>query len=207
MKKHYLIVVIIILITALSGCLSTLHPLFTEKDLVFEPRLLGAWTSGTGNNTAVFEKGNPELFKELPGPLQKIADKGYFVSIEKDGKLVRYHAFLCRIGKELYLDYFPAETPRQKLYDVFYKAHFIKMHSFYRVRFKDNNSFEIGQFDEAYLRNLIDKKQVRIQYEERFDESYLITAPTEELQQYVIKYGDNEAAYNSSTKVTYHKKP
>lgn len=203
MKKHFLIVVILVLVATLSGCLSTLHPLFTEKDLVYDTRLLGTWRAGNGDDTAVFERGSPALFKELPAALQKLAGRAYYVTLKKDNRYSRYHAFLCRIGKELYLDYYPAETPRQKLYDGFYKSHFIKMHSFYRVRFKDDRSFEIGQFDQGYLRNLIDKKQIRIQYEVRFDESYLITAPTEELQQYVIKYGDDEGAYNSSTKETY----
>jgi hypothetical protein len=207
MKKHLIIVAILVLITAVSGCLSTLHPLFTDKDLVFDARLLGAWKTGNGDEAIVFEKGNPQLFSELPEALQKISGNAYLVTKQKDGQVKRYHAFLCRIGKELYLDYFPAETERQKKYDEFYKSHFIKMHSFYRVRFKDNNSFEIGQFDEQYLRDLIDKKQVRIQYEVRLDGSYLITAPTEELQQYVTKYGDDEAAYNSSTKTTYNKIP
>jgi len=205
MKKYFIIVAAIGIVIALSGCLSTLHPLFTEKDLVFDPRLVGTWRTGDGDDTAVFERGSPELFKALPEALQKLSNQAYMVTVNRDNRLTKYHAFLCRIGKEFYLDYFPSETPRQKLYDRFYKSHFVKMHSFYRVRFKSDNSFEIGQFDEQYLKDLIDKKQVRIQHEVKHDDSYLITAPTEQLQQYVMKYGDDEAAYNSSTRVTYNK--
>ena len=32
-----------ILAVALAGCIPSLHPLFTEDDLIFEPKLLGTW--------------------------------------------------------------------------------------------------------------------------------------------------------------------
>jgi hypothetical protein len=31
------------LLIFLSGCLSTLHPIFTEKDLAYDPKLIGTW--------------------------------------------------------------------------------------------------------------------------------------------------------------------
>jgi hypothetical protein len=205
MKKHILIVVIIMMVAALSGCLSTLHPLFTEKDLVYDPRLVGTWRAGDGDDTAFIEQGSSASFSELPGALRNLASQAYMVTYKSNYKTKKYHAFLCRIGKDYFLDYYPAENPRQKTYNAFYKSLFTKMHSFYRVRFRDNNSFEIGQFDDTYLTNLIKQKQIRIQHEVRFDGTYLITAPTEELQQYVIKYSEVEEAYNSSTRSTYQK--
>jgi hypothetical protein len=62
---------------------------------------------------------------------------------------------------------------------------------------------EIGQLKEEYLKNLIHKKQIRIPHEVRYDGSFLITASTEELQQYVMKYGNVPEAYENLT--TYSK--
>ena len=190
----------------LSGCLSTLHPLFTEKDLVFEARLLGSWNNGPDDDgAAVFEQGSAESFRDLPASLKAIANKAYVVTMkDKDGE-VKYYAFLARIGKELYLDYYPADNARQKQYDDFFRQHLVKLHSLYHIQFLQNESFRIRQFDEGFLKDLINNKKIRISHEVMFDGSYLITASTEELQQYVMKYGDAPEAYSNEKNDTFYK--
>ena len=42
MKKVYAIAAVALLL-GLSSCLSTVQPIFTERDLVFDARLLGKW--------------------------------------------------------------------------------------------------------------------------------------------------------------------
>lgn len=204
MKKHILIVAILVLITAVSSCLNTLHPLFTEKELVFDPRLLGSWRAGNGDDTAVFEKGTAASFSQLPEGLRKLAGKCYVVTL-KDKETVKYFAFLTKLGKELYLDYYPFEDAFMQDYDGFYKQHLVKLHSFYRVRFTSDNKFDISQFDEGFMEELIKNKKIRIRHEVRFDGTYVITAPTEELQQYVIKYSDVPEAYYKDNNATYTK--
>ena len=205
MKKHILIVAVIMLVTTLSGCLSTLHPLFTEKDLVYDTRLLGSWRVGDGNDTAFIERGTAASFAQLSEPLRRLANKAYVVTFRDDKETVKYYAFLTRLGKELYLDYFPFEDAHQLQYDAFYKQHLVKMHTFYRIRFNDDRSFEVSQFDEGFLEQLIKNKQIRIRHEIRFDGTYVITAPTEELQQYVLKYNDVPEAYYKDNNATYTK--
>ena len=40
-----------------TGCIVTsVNPLYTEKDLVFDPALVGAWSEGEGKDTWAFEK-------------------------------------------------------------------------------------------------------------------------------------------------------
>ena len=195
MKKLFIIAVTIAIVTALSGCLSTLHPLFTEKDLVFDPRLLGRWKEG--DDTIMFEQGTAASFNQLPEKLRSLASKAYVMTGQEDGNEVKYYAFLTRLGKELYLDYYPYENARQKNYDGFYKQHLTKMHIFYRLRFNNDGSFGVRMFDGDFLKKLIDNKQIRIKHEIRFDGSYVITASTEELQQYVMKYADVAGALGS----------
>jgi hypothetical protein len=203
--KKLLIATILVAVVVLSGCLSALHPLFTEKDLVFDPHLVGSWQVGADNEVYKFERGTPQNFGNLPEGLQKLSGKAYLLTIStktgEEGK--KYYAFLARIGKHLYLDYFPTETDDQKGYANFYKQGFLPMHTFYRVTPGSNSdTMKIGQFAENYLRNLIDKKQIRIRHEVRFDGSYVITAPTEELQQYVVKYSDVDEAYENNKTYT-----
>jgi hypothetical protein len=207
MKKTIIAALLVVIISTLSGCLATLHPLFTEKDLVFDPRLLGSWKTPDNNDVLVFEKGTSRNFSALPAPMQALADKAYLLTIKEKGNVpeTKLYAFLSRIGNSLYLDYYPAENSYQQQYEDFYKQHFIKMHTFERIRFHNDQSFETSQFDHNYLKALIAKKQIRIQHEIRTDGSYVITAPTEELQQYVLKYGDVKEAYENTS--TFNKLP
>jgi hypothetical protein len=77
------------------------------------------------------------------------------------------------------------------------------MHSFYRFQQKmDGKTISIERFAENYLRTLIDAKKVRIKHEVKIDGTYVITAPTEELQQYVQKYSDVAEAYESKETYT-----
>jgi len=77
------------------------------------------------------------------------------------------------------------------------------LHSFYRLgEGGDRNSLTITRFADSYLRNLIDKKQIRIRHEQRLDGSYVITASTDELQQYVLKYGEVNEAYEDNKTFT-----
>jgi hypothetical protein len=207
MKKLLIASVLVVAVTMLSGCLATLHPLFTEKDLAFDARLIGSWKTEKDDDLLVFEKGTAANFSQAPAPMQKLSDKGYFLTITEPGNQqpVRFYAFLTRIGKQTYLDYYPAETEAQRKYNGFYKQHYVKMHSFDRIRFLNGGSFETATFDQNHLERLIDEKKIRIQHEKHPDGGFIITAPTAELQQYVLKYGDTKEAYESTN--LYHKIP
>ena len=211
MKKILLLIGLATTIVSLSGCLSTLYPLFTEKDLVFEPALLGSWSKTSDNSVMIFEKSTPPDFKDRPS-LQPLANKSYIVTIKEniddrektkdhldDFLISRFIACLTRLGNGLYLDMYPVETPTQKQYNNFYKQHYIGLHSLYRIQIKNDHSFDMGQLKEDYLENLINKKQIRIPYEIGYNGFYIITASTEQLQQYVLKYGQVPEAYEDDT--------
>lgn len=205
MKRTIIATALLLLAMSFSGCLYTLHPLFTAKDLSFDPRLTGSWKTANESDVITFERGTPASFSRLPEAVRQLADKAYTVTVKDgDGQVEQmYYAFLVNIGGNHYLDYFPAETPWQQLYDSFYRQHFTPLHSIYRVQFNGDRSFDASQFDNNYLEGLISKKQIRIRHEERTDGTTLITASTGELQQYVLKYGNVPQAYENTS--TYQK--
>ena len=200
MKKVLIITGLIFLITFLSSCLKTLHPIFTEKDLVYDIRLVGSWKTEAQGNEGLATISNlaSENSVDLPGNISSIKQRGYLVTYkDKDGKLTeQYIAFLVRIGKHLYFDYFTADKKIDETVDDFFKAHMVKMHTSYRVDIL-KDSFEISQLDESFVTKLIDEKKIRINHEKDADDNTVITASTSELQQYIIKYGDEPSAYRS----------
>ena len=202
MKKVSIILAISFLIILLSSCLRTLHPIFTIKDIVYEPKLLGAWTTDNQGTKgfAMITNLAADNSIELPEKMASIKQKGYLVSYQDgDGKTTeQYIAFLARIGKHLYFDYFPADKKDNKIIDEFFASHLVKMHTSYRVDISKDGSFELSQLDEGYVTKLINEKKFRIKHEKDDNgDIMVITASTEELQQYLIKYGDEPEAYRS----------
>jgi hypothetical protein len=215
MKKVSVILAFAFLIIFLSGCLTTLHPIFTEKDIVYDSKLIGTWKmleEGEKGPSVITEKGQAiitnlatEATVELPGNISALKQKGYLISyVDNDGMAERYIAFLARIGKHLYFDYYPADKKGDRKLDEFFGAHFVKMHTSYRVEISKDGSFELSQLDGSYVKSLIDEKKIRINHETDADDNAIITASTKELQQYLLKYGDETSAYRSE-KTTFKK--
>jgi hypothetical protein len=201
MKKIILTTAFAFLLIFLSSCLTTLHPIFTEKDLAYDPKLIGTWnTENEGKKSKVIISNLAiENSVELPGNISAIKQKGYFIIYQdENGKVSdQYIAFLARIGKHLYFDYFPADKKEDRKLDEFFGVHFVRMHTSYRVEILKDGSFELSQLDGSYVKSLIDEKKIRISHETDADDNTVITASTKELQQYLLKYGDDPSAYRS----------
>lgn len=197
-----------LLLIFFSGCLTTLHPIFTQKDLAYDPKLIGTWnTENQGNKgRVVISNLATENSLKLPGNISAIKQKGYLISYQdEDGTTSeRYIAFLARIGKHLYFDYYPADKKEDRKIDDFFGIHFVKMHTSYRAEISKDGSFELSQLDEGFVTKLIEEKKIRISYEKDADDNTVITASTSELQQYLLKYGDEPSAYRSE-KTTFKK--
>jgi len=208
MKKIILTTAFAFLLIFLSSCLTTLHPIFTEKDLAYDSKLIGAWdTENEGKKGKVIISNlATENSLELPGNISAIKQQGYFIIYkDENGKTSdQYIAFLARIGKHLYFDYYPADKKEDRKLDEFFGVHFVKMHTSYRVEILKDGSFELSQLDGSYVKSLIDEKKIRISHETDADDNTIITASTKELQQYLLKYGDEPSAYRSE-KTTFKK--
>lgn len=207
MKRIHALAAVVLLL-GLSSCLSTIHPIFTEKDLVFDQNLLGTWKydSKSGAGTLEITKAGSADFAELP-TLRKLEGKVY-KAMYRDGKgfvEAAYFGFLVKLGKNLYMDFYPAETAVTKTYDEFYRSHYTKLHTAYRINFTAGNSFELKQLDESFMKKLIEDKKIRISHEITESQNFVVTAPTQELQQYILKYGDTPEAYYNDNTSTYIK--
>ena len=178
----------------------TVHPIFTPKDVVYDAGLLGTWkTKGKdrGDHSTVITNLSTDNSIELPGQLSALKHKGYLIArYDVDNNLLGEHiGFLARIGGRLYFDYYPVDRQAAKKLDDFFLAHFVKLHTSYRVEIFKDGHFELSQLDASYVSNLIEQKKIRIKHERKGDKDIVITASTEELQQYLIKYSDEPSAY------------
>ena len=207
MKKIILLAGLFFTAWFLSGCLKTLYPIFTEKDLVADPRLPGNWKKTKDGSTVTYRLANENELKVLSSTLQRHAGTIY-IKEEKDAQgniESTLYAFMVKLGKYYYMDYYPIGIKETEKAGDFFAAHYIPMHSIYRIKFTARNSFDLQQLDAGYLESLVKNKQIRIRHEIMDDSSFVITAPTKELQQYLIKYSDVPAAYNSDNSASYNR--
>ena len=79
----------------LTGCVSSLHPLFTQKEAVFDEKLTGLW----GNDS-----NNKETF-EFTRASNDPNNKEYkMVYTDTDGKKGEFKATLGKLGSSMFLD-------------------------------------------------------------------------------------------------------
>lgn len=207
MKKFILTGALCLILVFLNSCLTTLHPIFTEKDLVVDQRLAGSWKKTKDGSYATYRSATASDVATLSPTLKRNVSKIYIYE-EKDeqGRMKSTQlAFMVKLGKYYYMDYYPVGVRENSPVDEFFVAHYIPMHSIYRIKFTNNYSFDIQQLDGGYLENLIKNKKIRIRHEVTEDGDYVITAPTEELQKYIVKYSDTPEAYNNDNSASYNK--
>jgi len=179
----------IAIVLFMTGCWTlSVHPLYFEKDLVFDPALIGVWgEKETGDG---------------PGDIwtfMKSDEKSYRLLIrEEDGEEGFFEAHLVKIDKFLFLDLYPEEPEGV---NDFYMSHVIPAHSFMRVSL-EGHVLRFAILDSQWLEESIQQKKVLIKHEIR-DDVIVLTASTAQLQEFVMTYV--ETAFPFKEDVLYRK--
>lgn len=183
-KLKFLLLIIISVI--FIGCPARiLFPLFTEKDLVFEPSLIGSWT--LEDDIYTFQKSDKQSYELLHYTNQT----GYDTAVFK--------AELGKLGKYWFLDLFPKSRALEShLNNGVYTHHLILAHTISRIWF-EGDSIRIATLDGEWLRKMINNKKLKVPHvyvkDKNAGEQLIITANTKELQKFVTKYAENNGAF------------
>jgi hypothetical protein len=164
----------ILLALIMSGCFTlSIHPLYFEKDLIFNPDLAGIWSPEKPPQEAT------ETWTFLPQD-----DKAYRLVIrEDDGDEGYFEARMLRLGKHIFLDFYPEEPEGT---NEFLMNHVIPAHSFMRISL-EGHVLKMAFCDYTWLEENIEAKKIRIKHETR-DDMIVLTASTKELQDFVLKH-------------------
>jgi hypothetical protein len=169
------------LVVLVAGCVPSLHPLFTEDNLVYDPALVGTWADQEGENTWTF---------------QKFGDNVYNLIYTEEGVPARFDAHLVQLGEFLFLDTYPGEPD---IKNDFYLIHLIPAHIFSRIEM-EGDTLRYAMLDLDWLRDMISEEKVSIGHE-KVDGGILLTATTAELQEFFIKYADDDKAFSDPTEL------
>src|SRR5580765_3114056 len=185
MKKKLLALVLAAL-CGVIGCIPTsINPLYTGQDLVFDPALIGVWRGeGDAKETWAFEKAGDTEYK--------------FVYTEDDGKTGQFEAHLLKLGNTKFLDFFPDESGIEDMNrSGFYKVHLLRTHSFLKVM-QIEPALQMAPLDLKWLREFLGKNPNAIRHHKigEGDEAQIVLlASTPELREFVEKHLKTKGAF------------
>jgi hypothetical protein len=168
---------------AMAGCTPSLNPLYTDKDLIFDPSLLGVWVSDEGDS------------HKTTWTFTRSGKNGYSMVSADDGEPARFDVALVSLGGNLYLDILPTEVPVE---NDFYKSLLIRAHTFAKVTVGEK-AISVALMDPEGLKQQSGDEGQKLAQEKLPDGGVLLTAKTEDLQQYVLKHADDNSLFGEST--------
>jgi hypothetical protein len=193
MKPVFLFLALGLALLVQSCLVKSLHPFFAEKDVVFKPELLNTWTDQDSGKWIILP------VKEKPN--------AYEMKFRKEEKEATFMVHLFKLEGEMYLDFLPLSSNTPSI-DIF-NLHLFPSHSVAKVTMISKDEVLIKWFNEEWLRTLFTQNRIKIAHEEILDEmakdpddkTYILTASTEELQKFLVKYGNEDAAFDGDNTV------
>ncbi len=164
----------------LAACVPSLHPLYTAKDLVFDPSLLGTWADEDGDQwtfTRSAERGKDKHYRLVVKPKKDVPGQ--------------FEATLVQLGAHRFLDLYPEEPEDM---NGLYKFHLVAVHSIHRIRLS-GDSLAISTLQGDWLKKMLDQNELQIAHEVVGDDGILLTARPAQLQAMVTKYVDDPKAF------------
>lgn len=155
--------VFVFLTSLFLGCISSVNPLFTENELIFNPDLLGDWSDG-----------------ETKLSFTREGENAYILITSEKGDEAGYKTHLVKLGNDSYLDIFPSDTLKDSF--LFDATHF-PVHYFWKIGIM-HEEIVLSTMDSELADSLINDHLFDIPYVLSEDGWLLVTASTEKLQKF-----------------------
>jgi hypothetical protein len=183
-----------LLACTLGGCLPvlSLHPLYTDKNLTFDEKLIGTWVDANEATWQFSDANKPEKAYEL-------------IFTDTGGRKGSCVAHLVKLDNKLFLDVYPNDIPlnlddpntTQWLYNNFL---LIPAHTFIKVNgIEPQLKLQLTD-DEEFQKLLMEDHNV-VEYAS-IEGKLVLTASTKELQAFVLKYADDSRLFTKESILT-----
>jgi len=179
-----------ILAVILGGCVPviSLHPLYTEKDVVVDKKLYGTWVDDVNSPKTTWE------FKNIEDP--KNAYKLIFT--DEEGKKGSFVTHLVKLQDRLFLDIYPSglpwDTKDPNTMDWPYNSFFlIPAHTFVKID-SIEPQLKLRLMLESDLEELLKENPNAVEHTSVGDR-LVLTAPTKALQAFILKYANDERVF------------
>ena len=161
-----------------AGCVPSWNPLYTDKDLVFDPQLVGVW-EGEEGEIWNFEKQDQKNYK--------------LTYTDKHGKAT-FLAHLLKIKERRFLDlYLHDDAEKDLKLNALATMTIVPVHFFMRVD-EIGSSLKMAAVNPEALQKQLEKNPKAISLLKQKDH-IVFTATTEELQAFVMKHVEGEELF------------
>ncbi|HKJ41166.1 MAG TPA: hypothetical protein VKA27_03690 [Sunxiuqinia sp.] len=197
MKPRSLLLVFGLLVF-LSGCIVySFYPLYTKDDLFPNDLLVGKWMDG---DSSIWEFEFNYQGKERPANRDSTA---FILQIKEKGQAdfgrPKLLVHVLKLDGTYFLDFYLEEyfdDDNLTLFDL----HVMPIHSFARLRLA-GDSAQLNWFSPDWLEDGLQHRKIHIRHEKNEDH-LLLTAKPRDLQKFVIKYANNEDAFEKGLDFT-----
>ena len=173
--KYMASAVVLGLLLSLSACVPSLHELYTEKDVIFEPALLGEWVEAKPQSESA-----PTL------TFIKTADKEYELVSAGEKERLSYVAHLVKLGDKVFLDV--KDAPSVDCHTLA-----VPIHMFFLVS-QTEPTLRMWDFNDKWLEKFLEKNPAALNHES-VDRDMILTASTKELQRFVLRHLNTKDAF------------
>ncbi len=215
MKALFIITGFIIL--SCCSCVTTVQPLMGEKQMIADDRLVGNWDQN-GTEVSIVNYENSNLKKKIRRngntidleSVQIPATKNvYIVSYKKDRRTYYLFLALTRINNNLFCNLLPLgmEDPADNEAGMGTDNEFMAGYTIARVDIKNKSAVDFKFLDGELIRTQVLAGNMRIKHEYNpLFGTFLITAGSTELQQFVGKYGNDQRFFSPENSITLKRK-
>jgi hypothetical protein len=172
-----------LLAVMLGGCvICSLHPLYTDEELIFEEKLIGKWSAEDG--IWEFRAGEPNTYQ------MRVLDEG--------GKEGRFVAHLVNLKDMTFLDIFPdGEAIGEP--QAFYGFHLLPTHTFMKVdQIEPKLQLRVMDYDKV---SEMLKENPNLLKHEVVEDRIVLTASTEQLQKFAVEYANEVGVFAEATEL------
>lgn len=178
MKKRNLIAVVGAAVL-LAACIPSVNPFYTDKDVVYDQRLIGEWQEKAETN-------NPERWT-----FEQSTNKGYKLTVVEHGKTGEFTAHLFKLKQEQFLDLIPSKCEFATNQADLVNFSVFAGHLIARVP-QIEPELKLAFCDFDWLEKYLAKNPGALAYHTE-EKNMILTADTRDLQKFVLKHmGTNE---------------
>lgn len=213
MKTKQKFSLLLVVILFMVGCVQSLHPLYHKKDRVEVPEIVGKWQDMDSENIWEFRKvdGEPSYILSY---FEKEEAEGNYLAKDSANILVN----IVKLGGSYFMDLYPGNNENLDNLNDLLEFHVLRVHTFAKLEIVDGKP-HIRHMDPDWLEKLFKENKIRIKHEIVVVEAevnapdnvfkspithgnIILTASTDNLQKFITKYADDEAAFMEATVLT-----
>jgi hypothetical protein len=225
MLKIFVLITGIVLMLVQSSCVNSLQPVATSKTIITDKRVVGEWSDGKNvlriqdlATSDILDGNENEKGKEKKVFLGENKEdsmfytKAYAITIQQKGIDYIMVGSLSRIDDQLFIDIMSLgakdpERPNQKGSGFEFSFDYLPTFSIAKIEFVNDNKITIKYLNGEYIKEQINKGNLRLKHEkDNLFGSFLITASSFELRQFLEKYGHDERLYYSEDTTVLNRK-